>query len=692
MSKIEDVSLKEGVNPLPVPDHLSGVAGAKLDAFLLLGNFLVARYTNTGSILWCDISHGSVHRVNQKTPIKCWSGSYPSVLTVHGSEMVQLLDLTNGQTQTFTAPGSLLDNVRRVVANEKYVVAISPKELAVWDREKGDTGKPRLVDMMSAPTQIPTASDRTTFINETQLCLANNSSGGHVFQVWDVATGVLVSYAENPSRTDGFYLSVSPSGVIAGISQNNICIWDTKACSTPLVSPCRSDKFESTVPIVAFADPAACLVGDNFGAVSLFTRNGRYINTLNKVRTETLDDAGSIQRTKVTNLLRNKVNRVIRAGRWVFAACENGRLVALDVFAANAAQPAAVFDHPTAGYAFRDVSTIADAVYALAVPQDATDGKTGTDLVIWHPALPLGGIRALCKGAGQWETDFPGILRCMCANGTSLAKNAEQYFPKGTYSIHDRSLTSAMLYFGALSDMVSRPGPEVPFVCFQNSARCFNNYMLAFSRIIKEKKPQQKVCPEIDSLRLEFMRSIDALFETYDFVVQAARVNETPLSYSDRSSIMELSGPPSTTSLSVGGRNRSLSFMGSASSRSRSGSSTRPTVQRSGSSLGNGPAVSPQSPEDEEELAIEELLDGSLDSLGEVYEQSTCLSDHFDATCTDTLRDQERASDMLSLYTKLLQLGEDLKEIGKTIADLRGFDESEWWTGGGQYDDEAYGN
>jgi len=692
MSKIEDVSLKEGVNPLPLPDHLSGVAGAKLDAFLLLGNFLVARYTNTGTILWCDISHGSVHRVNQKVPIRCWSGAYPSILSVHGSELVQLLDLARGQTQTFTAPGSFLDNVRRVVANDKYVVAISPKELAVWDRSKGDTGKPRLIDMMSAPTQIPTASDRTAFINETQLCLANNSSGGHVFQVWDVATGVLVSYAENPSRTDGFYLSVSPNGIIAGVSQSNICIWDIRSTPTPLVPPCRTDKFESTVPIVVYADPALCLVGDNFGAVSLFTRNGRYINTLNKVKTEALDDGGSIQRTKVTSLLRNKINRIIRTGRWVLASCENGRLIALDVFAANASQPAAVLEHPTSGYAMRDMSSIADAVYALAVRQEASgDGKSGTDLIIWHPNLPLGGIRSLCKGPGQWEIDYPGILRCMCANGTPLAKNAEQYFPKGSFPVHDRTLTSAMLYFGALSDMALRLGPEVPFTLFQNSARCFNNYIGAFSRIIKEKKPQTKVCPEIDALRLEFMRSIDTLFETFEFVAQAARVNETPLSYSERSSIIELSGPPSAASLSVGGRTRSLSFMGGSSARARSGSASKTVIQRSGSSLSNA-SLPVQSPEDEEEFAIEELLDASLDSLGEVYEQSTCLSDHFDATCTDTLRDQERASDMLSLYTKLLQLGEDLKEIGRTIADLRGFDELEWWSGGGQYDDEAYGN
>jgi hypothetical protein len=87
---------------------------------------------------------------------------------------------------------------------------------------------------------------------------------------------------------------------------------------------------------------------------------------------------------------------------------------------------------------------------------------------------------------------------------------------------------------------------------------------------------------------------------------------------------------------------------------------------------------------------IDEMLGEVVDDLGYMHEQTTDMLERYDGVCNEGIHDPDRIMPLLSVYTKLRQLSEDLKETAKEIGDLRNDDPTgEWWEGGGEYDDQG---
>jgi len=85
---------------------------------------------------------------------------------------------------------------------------------------------------------------------------------------------------------------------------------------------------------------------------------------------------------------------------------------------------------------------------------------------------------------------------------------------------------------------------------------------------------------------------------------------------------------------------------------------------------------------------IEGMLNKVVDDLGSVEEQIRGTIADFDKECNAGVPDPDMITPLLSVYTKLRQLHEDLKETGKEIGEFLGENTSgEWWAGGGDYDE-----
>jgi len=133
---------------------------------------------------------------------------------------------------------------------------------------------------------------------------------------------------------------------------------------------------------------------------------------------------------------------------------------------------------------------------------------------------------------------------------------------------------------------------------------------------------------------------------------------------------------PHFDDLSGSGRSDDMSARGhSKSKRGRAASSAKLGSE----STGDGTSESGR---------IENMLNKVVDDLGSVEEQIKGTITDFDKECNAGVPDPDMITPLLSVYTKLRQLHEDLKETGKEIGEFLGENTSgEWWAGGGDYDE-----
>jgi len=664
--------------PLPERPDDDGDATHTLEQSTLINGYILGRYSGTGALVARNLADMHRSSVKNAHPIQCFTTCFPHVITIHQNEVLQVFNLQTTQCDSYQQEPGLLEGVRRVLANSLLIVGVAPKRIIVWQRRSMTAEPPRIIDTSGAPKQIVSTSEMSSLIGDTRVVLVNTNPNGHLFQVWDLATGELAAYAENLSKVETFFaFGSNASGTVAGACREGLYIWNTAGMPGAVDADFIS-KYEGRLLSSVFVDSHMILVGDNFGGITLNTNTGRLLFHLNRVKKDSDSlDLQSTQITQLTNVFRAKINKIIRVGRWVFAACEDSCIKVFDIFSPSLTAPCDVFTHPTAGTSMRDICVVGRTVYGLAVyPVDPkSKSRPRVDLVTWTPKLENDSL-AMPGYDAVWHASPVTLINQACTvTRSTIEKNKASFRPED-YTRHMDLLTACCKDMSFIEQSQEEQGIALPFLLCQSFQAALDSYDAALSKFTKSgkgpkgSKHREMMEEEHKSLKQARKLLLSCAIFLGDIEGRGADGKGRAGSVGDFPHFDELSGSGRSDDLS--GRS------GSHNKKSRGRATSSAKV---GGSESTGESVS-------ESGRIENMLNKVVDDLGSVEEQIKGTISDFDKECNAGVPDPDMITPLLSVYTKLRQLHEDLKETGKEIGEFLGENTSgEWWAGGGDYDE-----
>jgi len=687
---MSDSKSKPTVEQVPLRDTIEGRPNQKLEHTLLLDGFMVGRYSATGDMIVCELEEKpNQRRLENSSPAICFTTFGFNVISIHQNEVLQVMDVKSKKSELVKQPKGTLEGVRRIVANHKYIVAIAQKKLIVWTRSNLDK-PPKEIDTTGAPTPITTVSERSSMAQEDRVVIVNNSPGGHIFQVWDITEGKLCCYAENKSKTDTFTVVVNEDGIIAATCRDSLLVWATAqhapGADANVTEPTQKNCYSGTFLSSVYIDRSMIITGDNFGGLNVHTPQGFYLYHLNHVAISSdMADLASTNRTELASLFRTKVNKILRVGRWVFAAFENSRIQVYDLFAQNVARAADSFTHSVNGTVMRDISVYGHTVYGVAVqPADSKEskalktGRARVDLVTWRPKVEHEDITFFYADSKLWHGSPIALVRAATHHTLVLLEKMEALITPEMHSLNMSTFKNACTYLESIEEIQRTRGILVPFGVVQNAQEVLDEYSSTLHKITKGKAA--KYADQIESLRVKFMLNINICLNSAYFLLDIKNVNGTATPCGPKEFTVYRSEGDSLD-------DRSMRFddFSSDDRSTRSASFAAPAAK-----------YVPVGKD-----GMEGMLLSVLEDLGCAHDTTLSTIEAFDDACNKYLHndDTDRLNPLLSIFTKLRQLDEDMKEAAKEVSKLCGqdstddFDDIEnpitWWGHGGQYDDGA---
>jgi len=692
---MSDSKVKPTVEPLPLRDSLENRPAFRLEQTILIDGYAVGRYSGIGDTIVCEFSEKPNQRLlENSSPIICFTQCGFDIISIHQNEVLQVMDVKSKKSELFKQPKESLQGVRRVVANHKFIVAIAHKRLLVWERSELDK-PPREVDITSAPTPITTVSERSTMTQEDRVVIVNNSPSGHIFQVWDISSGKLCCYAENKGASDTYTVGVNDNGVVAATCRDTLSVWLTAERKggegVELTEPNQKNTYNGTFLSSLYIDNYMIITGDNYGGLCMHTAQGYFLYHMNHVTVSAgeMADLTSTNRTELASLFRTKVNKIIRVGRWVFAGFENSRVSVFDMFVHNAQQPVDSFTHPVVGTIVRDISVYSRSVYAVAVqPSDSKEskalktGKGRVDLITWYPNVGRDDVAFFYGDQKLWHGSPSAVLRAATTHTLALLEKAESLFPPSMHALNKTTIKNAASYLESICEMQAMRKIVIPFDVAKNAQEALDEFASTLQKINKGNKVA-KYADQLESLRVKFMLGINLCLNSAYFLTEIKAKNGSVAPFGGKEYTVYRGSEQS-------GDDRCLSASMRFDDLSDDRNSRSPSVYVRGA-----PIV--------KEAGIEGMLCGVLEELGCAHDTTLSMIETFDDACNKELRDQERDQDrinpLLSIFTKLRQLDEDMKETAKEISKLCGQESSDtfedpenpsqWWGNGGEYDDGA---
>jgi len=666
--------------PLPERPDDDGDASHTLEQSTLINGYILGRYSGTGALVARNLTDMHRSSVKNAHPIQCFTTCFPHVITIHQNEVLQVFNVKTTQCDSYQQEPGLLEGVRRVLANSLLIVGIAPKRIIVWQRGSMTTEPPRIIDTSSAPKQIVSTSEMSTLADDTRLVLVNTNPSGHLFQVWDLATGELAAFAENLSKVETFFaFGCNAEGTVAGACREGLYIWNT--AGTPgAVSAEYISKYEGRLLSSVYVDSHMILVGDNFGGITLNTNNGRLLFHLNRVKKDADSlDLQSTQITQLTNVFRAKINKIVRVGRWIFAACEDSCIKVFDIFTPSLTAPCDVFTHPTAGTSIRDICVVGRTVYGLAVyPVDPkSKSRPRVDLITWTPKLENDGLATLSNETICHASPVSLILQACTVTRSNIDKNKSTFRPED-YQRHMDLLTCCCNDMSFIEEAQEKQGITLPFLLCQNFQSALDQYDSVLAKMAKAGKGL-KSGKQRDMLEEEHKNLKQARKLVLSCAVFLGDIEGRGIDGKGRTG--SVSDFPRFDDLSGSGRSDDMSGRSGVHGKGKSRGRATSSAKVGGGSESTGDATS-------ESGRIENMLNKVVDDLGSVEEQIKGTIADFDKECNAGVPDPDMITPLLSVYTKLRQLHEDLKETGKEIGEFLGENTSgEWWAGGGDYDE-----
>jgi len=684
---MSDSKGKPTVEVLPLRDTIEGRPNQRLENTLLMDGFAVGRYAQTGDMIVCELEEKpNQKRLENSSPAICFTTYGAEVISIHQNEVLQVMDVKGKKSDLLKQPKGTMEGVRRVVANGRYIVAIAQKKLLVWDRTNLEK-PPKEIDTTNAPTPITTVSERSAMAQEDRVVIVNNSPGGHIFQVWDISAGKLCCYAENKSKTDTFVVGVNEDGIIAATCHHSLSVWQTAqheaGAQANVTEPTQKNNYSGTFLSSLYIDRYMIITGDNFGGLNVHTPQGFFLFHLNHiVISSDMADLASTNRTELASLFRTKVNKILRVGRWVFAAFENSRIQVFDLFVPNSARAADTFAHSVNGTVIRDISVYGHNVYGIAVqPADSKEskasktGRARVDLVTWRPKVEHDDITFFYADSKLWRASPIALLRAATSHSLVLLEKLEALFAPNVYSLNKTTIKNAASYLESMVELQDSRNFLVPFTVVESSQHILDEYADTLQKITKGNK-MSKYADRIEALRVKFMLSVNLCLNSAYFLKDCQTVTGMAAPFCPK----EYTVYPTDGDIS---EDRSLRFDDFS------------VDERSSRSPSIAPRCSPVNKD-----GVEGMLLNALEDLGCAHDTTITTIETFDDVCNKYLHDQDRINPLLSIFTKLRQLDEDMKEAAKEISKLCGQDVAEddfeddenpitWWGRGGQYDDGA---
>jgi len=660
--------------PLPERPDDDADASHSLEQSTLVNGFILGRYSGTGALVARNLSDGHRSSVKNPHPIQCFTTCFPHVITIHQNEVLQVFNLQTTQCDSYQQEAGLMEGVRRVLANSLLIVGVAPKRIIVWQRRSMTTEPPHIIDTSNAPVQIVSTSEMSAFIGDTRLVLVNTNPSGHLFQVWDLSTGELAAYAENLSKVETFFaFGCNAEGTIAGACREGLYIWNTTGTPGAVKADFIS-KYEGRMLSSVLVDSHIILVGDNFGGVTLNTNTGRLLYHLNRVKKDSDSlDLQSTQITQLSNVFRAKINKIVRVGRWVFAACEDSCIKVFDIFSPSLSSPLDVFTHPTAGTSMRDLCVVGRTVYGLAVyPVDAkSKSRPRVDLVTWTPKIE-GDILNIPGTDAMWGASPVALIYQACTlTKSNLEKNKALFRPED-FARHVDLLTCCCNDMSFIDEAQERQGVGLPFLLCQSFQVALDQYDATLAKVIKGKSGKSSKNREaMDEEHKNLKQARKLVLSCAVFLGDIEGRSASGVFGDGKGRTGSVSDFPRFDDMSSSNRSEDFSSRGKGKSRGRATSSVK---------------VGSESVGESDSGRIEGMLNKVVDDLGSVEEQIKGTISDFDKECNAGVPDPDMITPLLSVYTKLRQLHEDLKETGKEIGEFLGENkEGEWWSETGAF-------
>jgi len=690
---MSDSKGKPVVEPLPLRDTIEGRPNQKLENTLLIDGFAVGRYSATGDMIICELEEKPEQkRLENASPLICFTVFGFEIISIHQNEVLQVMDVKGKKSDLIKQNKGVMEGVRRVVANSKYIVAIAQKKLLVWNRNNLEK-PPKEIDITNAPTPITTVSERSSMAQEDRVVIVNNSPGGHIFQVWDINEGKLCCYAENKSGTDTFTVGVNEDGIIAATCHHSLSVWQTAqhapGAEANVTEPSQKNNYSGTFLSSLYIDRYMIITGDNYGGLNVHTPQGYFLYHLNHITISSdVTDLASTNRTELASLFRTKVNKILRVGRWVFAAFENSRIQVYDLFLQNTSRAADSFTHSVNGTVIRDISVYGQNVYAIAVqPADSKEskaaktGRARVDLVTWKPKVEHEDITFFYADPALWHASPVMLLRAATQHVLVILEKIESVFTPDMHALNKATIRNAGSYLESITELQNAREIMVPYSVVENSQKILDEYAETLQKVTKGNK-LVKYADRIESLRVKFMISINLCLNSAYFLKDIKKATGEALPFSPK----EYTVLPTESDTTSSFDDRSARYGDDFSYDERSSRSA---------------SIAPRfSPLRETGDGVDGMLLNLLEDLGCAHDTTLTTIETFDDVCNKYLRDQDRINPLLSIFTKLRQLDEDMKEVAKEVSKLCGqevpedsFEDDEnpltWWGHGGQYDDGA---
>jgi len=354
----------------------------------------------------------------------------------------------------------------------------------------------------------------------------------------------------------------------------------------------------------------------------------------------------------------------------------------------NAAHPVDTFTHNVNGTTIRDISVFRKCVFGVAVqPAESKEskalktGKARVDLVSWYPKVDHDDIAFFFGDQKLWHGSPIAILRASTTHTLALLEKVDTLFPPEMHALNKTTIKNAASYLESICEMQRTRNFVVPFTVTQNTQCVLDEFSATLGKVTKGNKVA-KYGDRLEELRVKFMLGINLCLNSAYFLMEVKTKTGSSSPFCGKEYTVYHSSQDGSDDRSMS----SMRFDDFSEDKSSRSSSVYTRI---------APAV--------KEAGVEGMLASVLEELGCAHDTTLSMIESFDDACNKELHDQERDQDrinpLLSIFTKLRQLDEDMKEVAKEISKLCGMDVTDefedpenpatWWGNGGEYDDGA---
>lgn len=676
---------------LVIPEYLESNPSCKLDRVNLLGGSVVSRYSNTGTLIVSSIrSRASqvFHNDTASTSNGNIAFADPYVFTlINGA--IQIFNSETCTSERIVQDASLVENVRCLLANAKYLVGVGVKQILVWRRDTMASQPPRVIDAATQQQReecgsIEVISEFSTLNDENKLIIVNGGlvqgATSCLYQVWDVVEDQLSAWAKCPSVEAGdsfvtFSCNAQNSTVIA-TTRTRMFIWDitrhVTAGGRQLIAP--RDIPQNNVITAIHAGGNLIVIGDHNGLVTLLDAHGNPIYSLCSGRDKGPAEYESLSLIDLpAEAYKAKVSQVLRVGRWVVASLNNGRLELYDIFAELAEEPVDAYINPGSaaggggsnGSGAIEITVFDRRVVALysATRDSKGKGKIKPDVVCWTPKTAHESFEFFAGLPRDTWADSPlkVVAESMRANARTLASREE-------FADHCAKLRESVIRLEEFDSIQTKADATLPFQFVQDLQENCDNYAKALRKITKGTKIFRHK-DALDAAARDFYGSLEMISSITDFV------GEIKSCYTS-----------GATSRMIPAFNTSEYEDGAAGGAAGDGQGGAGEGQTSAAAAA---AAASSRARDEGDAKIEAMLGELIAGLGVLKNRTAVALEDYDATCDGGISDPDLIMPLLDVYTRLRQFNEDLKETAKEAATIRKDNiRGQWYAEGGVYDDD----